>query len=263
MQSSSWMLASGKGGVGKTTIASCIALGLAMVGERVAVVDTDIGLRDMDAILGLENHIIYDICNVAEKECKLTDALIQHPKYPGLSLLPAAQFRRVKDINHDDIEKIVRKLKTRFSYVIIDCSAGIERGLGNTIDVADEIIIVTTPDDMSIRDADQTVSYLMRKNQPKPWLIVNQLLPKLIKAGEMYTADTIAQILDLSLLGAVPRDDKIIRALLTHTLPMDTHGLASASIKRIVNRMRGNFTGVPPMGVETTLKSRLRWRVRR
>lgn len=250
MMSQAWMIASGKGGVGKSTIAACLAVGLAMKGEHVAVIDTDIGLRNMDVVLGLENSIVYDICDVVEKECKLFSSLVRHPAYPNLSLLPAAQFRRAKDINREDLCKIVKKLKTRFSHVIIDCPAGIERGLLNCMNAADEVLLVTTPDDMAIRDAEQTANLLMKRHQPRPLLIVNQLAPKLIKAGEMYAADTVAGILDLKLFGAIPRDEAFYRAMLTHRLPMETKGDAQKAIFRIINRMQGNMTPVAPLGIE-------------
>lgn len=245
----SWMIASGKGGVGKSTITACLAIGLAMTGERVVIIDTDIGLRNMDAVLGLENNVVYDICDVVDKECKLFDALLKHPDYPNLSLLSAAQFRRVKAIDNTDVSKIVKKLKMHFSYVIIDCPAGLGRGLQNSFFAADETILIVTPDDMAIRDVEQTANLLMKKHQPRPHLIVNRLDPKLIKAGEMYSADVVAAILDLSLIGAIPNDPALYRALLTHRAPMEPGTISFKAIQRTVNRMLGNMTPIPPMGV--------------
>lgn len=244
-----WMIASGKGGVGKTTMAAYLAIGLSLKGERVVIVDTDIGLRNMDAILGLENNIVYDICDVAEKSCKLQEALVEHPTYPQLSLLPAAQFRRVKAINSDQLAKVIKKLKKDFSYVIIDCPAGIERGFLNSINVADDIILVTTPDDMTIRDVEQTANILMKKRQPRPYLIVNRMEPQLIKSGDMHTANIIAESLDLPLIGAVPQDTVIYKGLLSHTPPMVEEGIGKEAVMRIVSRMQGSLTPVPPMGI--------------
>jgi septum site-determining protein MinD len=249
MTGQTWIIASGKGGVGKTTLAACLAIGLAMNGERVAVIDTDIGLRDMDTILCLENNIVFNICDVADKECKLFDALVIHPDYPGLALLPAAQFRRVKDIDNDDLAKIVAKLKSRFSSIIIDCPAGIERGLSNTLNTADEIILVTTPDMLAIRDVEQTAYFFQKKHQPRPWLIINQMVPALVKSGDMYTSHTIAHILDLELLGAVPKDELLYRAVLTHISPMISNVDAHQAIMRIVHRIQGHHTPVPADGV--------------
>ncbi len=246
----SWMIASGKGGVGKSTICGCLAMGLAMKGEPVVVVDTDIGLRNMDTVLGLENNIVYDICDVTDKECKLFDALVRHPVYPNLYLLPAAQFRKVKAIDRSDLGKIIRKLKSRFSHVLVDCPAGIDRGLLNSLNATDEIIIVTTADDMAIRDAEQTANLLMKKHQPHPQLIVNRLMPNLIKAKEMYSAQTVSNILDLPLLGAIPYDEELYRSLLLHHSPLETEGMAYKAITRIVNRMQGNWVPVPPTGIE-------------
>jgi septum site-determining protein MinD len=246
----SWMIASGKGGVGKSTLCGCLAICLAKKGERVAVIDTDIGLRNMDAVLGLENNIVYDICDVADKECTLLEALVRHPAFDNLSLLPAAQFRKVKALNRESLAKIVRKLKKSFSYVLIDCPAGIDRGLSNSLNAADEVILVTTPDDMTIRDVEQTANFLMKKHQPRPYLIVNRLIPQLIKAGEMLTAPSIASLLDLQLLGAIPYDEEIYRAALTHRLPLESNSVAAKALERIADRMRGKESPIPPMGIE-------------
>ena len=237
--SQAWMIASGKGGVGKSTLAAALAVGLAKRGQKVAVVDTDIGLRNLDVMMGLEDRIVYDLVDVANKDCKLNQALVRHPQYPSLALLPAAQFCRMKAIDSKQLGKLVSKLKAAFDFVLLDCPAGVERGFLNALGAADESVLVTTPDDVAMRDAERVCAIMEEKGLPRPMLIVNRVIPELIKTGEMYTPQVVSQTLDLSLMGAVPQDPAVYRMLLKHQTLMEISCPAEKAVERIVSRLMG------------------------
>lgn len=243
-----WLIASGKGGVGKSMVTACLAVALSRMGQRTVVVDADIGLRDQDAILGLENRVVYDVLDVIGKGCTLSQALIQHSLYENLNLLPASQFARVKNLDPKGFRKVIAQLKERFDHVLIDCPAGVERGLRGVVDSADEVLLITTPDDVCMRDVEKTASVLAAKKAPRPWLIVNRLMPELVAAGEMYSAQVVAQTLDLQLMGEVPQDDMIYRALLKHISPMEVDCEGRRALERIAKRMTGRQVALPEYG---------------
>ena len=196
-----WLVLSGKGGVGKSTIAAALGCALADAGQKVCVVDADIGLRDQDAILGVADRVVYDVVDVADRSCGLSQALIPVESHPGLSLLPAAQFARVRDLEPKALRKIVRRLKDRMDTILIDCPAGIERGVRGAMQCEpDEALLIATPDDVCIRNAERTAG-LLRDREIPVRLIVNRLQPELILDGTMYSASTVAQTLELPLLG--------------------------------------------------------------
>ena len=204
------VITSGKGGVGKTTSAANLGTALTMMGKKVALVDTDIGLRNLDVVMGLENRIVYDIVDVVEENCKLKQALIKDRRYEGLFLLPAAQTRDKNSVNEEQMKKICEDLKLEFDYVIIDCPAGIEQGFKNAIAGADRAIVVTTPEVSAVRDADRIVGLLESSNLPKPQLILNRIRTKMVRKGEMMDADDIVELLSVKLVGAIPDDDNVI-----------------------------------------------------
>ncbi|MBQ8654254.1 MAG: septum site-determining protein MinD [Clostridia bacterium] len=244
-----WLVASGKGGVGKSTVVSALAQALARQGMRTCVVDGDIGLRDQDALLGLENRIVYDLVDVSNKECRLTQALISPLEQPNLSLLPASQFARAKELDPKAFRRIIAELKKQFDHVIIDGPAGIERGLRGILTAEyDETLIVCTPDDVCIRNAERAVFTMESKKLPRPAVIVNRLVPDLIEAGEMYAAQVVAQTLDLPLMGEIPEDQTVYRALITHVPLMDTDCEAQRALARIAQRMKGENAPLPDYG---------------
>ncbi len=182
----SFCIASGKGGVGKSTLAANLGAALARSGKSVVIVDADIGLRAQDALLSMENHVVYDLMDVALKECPLEQAVLPHPSITGLSLLPASQFARVRSLEPKRLKKILDLLRMDHDFVILDCPAGVERGLRNVLNAGvDETILLATPDDISIRDAERVVHILDSKQLPRPRLIVNRLDSHLIRKGEM------------------------------------------------------------------------------
>lgn len=244
-----WLIASGKGGVGKSTIASCLGIGLARSGKRVCIVDADIGLRDQDALLGLENRIFFDLVDVAKKDCLLAQALISPEETPGLSLLPASQFARVKDLDAAAFRSILVELKGIFDHILIDCPAGIERGLRHLLnEELTHALLVCTPDDVCIRNAERVIALLQAKQMPYPQVIVNRLHADLIRAGEMYSARTVAERLNIPLFGELPDDRELSRAMLRHMSPMDVRCEAQQALQRIVSRMDGIETPLAGYG---------------
>ncbi len=178
-------ITSGKGGVGKTTTAANLGTGLAMRGKKVAIVDSDIGLRNLDAVLGLENRIVYDLVDVVEGQCRLRQALIKDKRLPELYLLPAAQTRDKNAVNSIQMEQLCQQLRREFDFVLIDSPAGIEQGFRNAIVGADEIIIVANPEMASVRDADRIIGLVEAAGKPEPRLVLNRLRPEMIRRGDM------------------------------------------------------------------------------
>ncbi len=204
------VITSGKGGVGKTTTTANIGTGLAMLGYKVVVVDTDIGLRNLDVVMGLENRIVYDIVDVIEGTCRLKQGLIKDKRFEGLFLLPAAQTRDKTAIKPEQMLELVGKLKEEFDYIIIDSPAGIEQGFKNSIAGADEAYIVTTPEVSAVRDADRVIGILEANGLHEPKLIVNRIRYEMVKKGDMMNVEDIVDILAIDLLGIIPDDESIV-----------------------------------------------------
>ena len=245
----SFCIASGKGGVGKSTLAANLGAALARSGKSVVIVDADIGLRAQDALLSMENHVVYDLMDVALKECPLEQAVLPHPSITGLSLLPASQFARVRSLEPKRLKKILDSLRMDHDFVILDCPAGVERGLRNVLNAGvDVTILLATPDDISIRDAERVVHILDSKQLPRPRLIVNRLDSHLIRKGEMYPARTVADTLDLELIGEIPEDQAVYRSELRHSLFVDFDCEARRALLRIAARLCGESVPFPVYG---------------
>ena len=204
------VVTSGKGGVGKTTTSANLGVALAQKGNKVVVVDADIGLRNLDVILGLENRIVYDLVHVVEGECRLKQALIKDKRNPNLFLLPAAQTRDKNAINPDQMRELVAQLKEDHDFVIVDCPAGIEQGFRNSIAGADRAIIVTTPEVSAIRDADRIIGLVEAAELPEPRLVINRFRAKMVERGDMMNKDDIMEILAIPLVGIVPDHEEVI-----------------------------------------------------
>jgi len=204
------VITSGKGGVGKTTTTANLGAAIAQFGKKVALVDTDIGLRNLDVVMGLENRIVYDIVDVVEEKCKLRQALIKDKRYEELFLLPAAQTRDKSAINEEQMKELSNKLKEEFDFIIIDCPAGIEQGFKNAIAGADRALVVTTAEISAIRDADRIIGLLEAEEIKNPELVVNRLRPSMVKKGEMMDVEDIVDLLSIDLVGVVPDDEYII-----------------------------------------------------
>ena len=204
------VITSGKGGVGKTTTTANLGASLAEARKKVVLVDTDIGLRNLDVVMGLENRIVYDLVDVVEEKCKLRQALIKDKRFDELFLLPAAQTRDKNAINEEQMKELTNKLKEEFDYVLIDCPAGIEQGFKNAVAGADRAIVVTTAEISAIRDADRIIGLLESAEIKNPELIVNRLRPAMVKKGEMMDVEDIVDLLSIDLIGVVPDDEYII-----------------------------------------------------
>lgn len=204
------VITSGKGGVGKTTTTANIGTGLAQLGKRVALIDTDIGLRNLDVVLGLENRIVYNLVDVVEGTCRYRQALIKDKNYPNLYLLPSAQIKDKTAVTPMQMIKLVDELKYDFDYILLDSPAGIEQGFQNAIAAADKALIVTTPEVSAIRDADRIIGLLEAKGISDMHLIVNRIRMDMVKRGEMMSIEDVVEILAVDLIGAIPDDENIV-----------------------------------------------------
>jgi septum site-determining protein MinD len=234
------VITSGKGGVGKTTTTANIGTGLAFAGQKVVLVDTDIGLRNLDVVMGLENRIVYDLVDVVEGFCRLKQALIKDKRFDGLFLLPAAQTRDKTSVNPQQMMKLCQELKEEFDFVLIDCPAGIEQGFKNAIAGADKAIVITTPEVSAVRDADRIIGLLEANEIRDPKLIINRLRFDMVKRGDMMSIDDIIDILAVGLIGVVPDDEKIvISSNRGEPVISDEKSLAGLAYRNIVKRMKG------------------------
>ena len=206
------VITSGKGGVGKTTTTANVGTGLAKMGYNVVLIDTDIGLRNLDVVMGLENRIVYNLVDVVEGNCRIKQALIKDKKYPNLFLLPSAQTRDKTSVSPEQMKKLTEELREEFDYIILDCPAGIEQGFKNAIAGADRAIIVTTPEVSAIRDADRIIGLLEANEIAKMDLIINRIRMDMVKRGDMMSKEDVVDILAIDLLGIVPDDEIIVIA---------------------------------------------------
>jgi len=233
-------ITSGKGGVGKTTATANIGVALARRGQRVVCLDADIGLRNLDVVMGLENRIVYDLVDVVEGNAKLRSALIKDKRMPELQLLPAAQTRMKSAVSEDQMKALCEDLRKEFDFVLIDSPAGIEGGFKNSIAPADKVIVVVTPEVSSVRDADRVIGLVEAYGKPAPRLIINRLRPEMVRRGDMLDTSDVLEILAIELIGIVPEDEKIITSTNKgQPVALEDHSEAGAAFMRIAARLLG------------------------
>ena len=249
------VITSGKGGVGKTTTSANIGTALALQGKRVCLVDTDIGLRNLDVVMGLENRIIYHLVDVIEGKCKVHQALIKDKRFDDLLyLLPAAQTLDKTSILPEQMKKLITELKQDYDYVIIDCPAGIEHGYKNAVAGADKAIVVTTPEQSAVRDADRIIGLLEKEENIEPAkLIINRIRNNLVQTGGMMEVEDVTSHLSIELLGIVADDDAVIRAS-NHGEPvaLNPNSKASIAYRNIARRILGE--SIPLQSLEADEK---------
>ena len=203
-------ITSGKGGVGKTTATANLGVALGLSGQRVVVIDADIGLRNLDVVMGLENRIVYDIVDVTEGYCRLRQALIRDKRVEELYLMPAAQTRDKTAVSPEDMIELCDQMRDEFDFILIDSPAGIEQGFRNAIAPADKVVIVTTPEVSAVRDADRIIGLIEAEEKGPASLIINRLRPEMVRYGNMLTTEDVVEILAIDLIGIVPEDKAII-----------------------------------------------------
>lgn len=243
------VITSGKGGVGKTTTTANIGTGLALSGKKVALVDADIGLRNLDVVMGLENRIVYDIIDVVEGNCRLKQALIKDKGYKDLFLLPAAQTRDKDSVSPEQMQKLCNSLREEFDYIVIDCPAGIEQGFKNAIAGADRAIVITTPEVSAVRDADRIIGLLEANELRNPMLVLNRIKMDMVKRGDMMNLEDVLEILAIDVLGVVPDDESIIISTNKgEPAVSDENSKAGQAFRNITRRVLGE--DIPLMSLE-------------
>ncbi len=249
------VIVSGKGGVGKTTSTANIGTALALQGKRVCLLDMDIGLRNLDVVLGLENRIIYDIVDVVEGRAKLHQAIIKDKRFDDLLyLLPAAQNADKNSLNEAQMIELVSELKKDYDYVLIDCPAGIEQGFRNSVAAADEAILITTPEISAIRDADRIIGLIEQMDMDGPRLVINRIRKKMMQNGEIMDVDEITRHLSIELLGIILEDDNVVRSSNKgNPVVLDPDLTASKGYRNIARRILGET--VPLMSLKEKKKT--------
>jgi septum site-determining protein MinD len=233
-------ITSGKGGVGKTTTTANLAVALALSGQKVVCIDGDIGLRNLDVVLGLENRIVYDLVDVVEGRCRIRQAMIRDKRVPELYLIPAAQTRDKSAVSPSDMIRVCDELRNEVDWILIDSPAGIERGFRNAIAPAEIVLVVTNPEVSAVRDADRIVGLVEAEEKGPARLIINRLKPELVKRGEMLTADDVLELLAIELIGIIPDDENVIISTNRgQPVAMDVKTKAGQAFHNISRRLKG------------------------
>jgi septum site-determining protein MinD len=244
-------ITSGKGGVGKTTATANLSTALALMGQRVVAIDADIGLRNLDVVMGLENRIVYDLVHVIEGACRLRQAMIKDKRLEGLYLIPAAQSRDKSAVSPQDMIDICEQLRPDFDFILVDSPAGIEQGFKNAVAPANQVLIVTTPEVSAVRDADRIIGLVEADEKGPARLILNRLRPDMVHRGDMLDTNDVIDVLAIDLLGIVPDDESIIVST-NRGVPvvMENNSRAGQAFRNIAGRLLGQE--VPFMELESS-----------
>jgi septum site-determining protein MinD len=233
-------ITSGKGGVGKTTTTANLAVALAEDGFKVVCIDGDIGLRNLDVVLGLENRIVYDLVDIVENRCRIRQAMIRDKRLEELYLIPAAQTRDKSAVSPSDMIRVCDELRSEVDYIIIDSPAGIERGFRNTIAPADLILVVTNPEVSAVRDADRIIGLVEAEEKGPPKLIINRVNPGLTKRGDMLTPEDVVELLAIELIGVIPDDENVVISTNRgQPVALDPKSKTGQAFKNIAKRLQG------------------------
>jgi septum site-determining protein MinD len=245
-------ITSGKGGVGKTTATANLSAALALQGQRVVAIDADIGLRNLDVVMGLENRIVYDLVHVVEGTCRLRQAMIKDKRLEGLYLIPAAQSRDKTAVSPEDMVEVCQQLRSDFDFILIDSPAGIEQGFKNAVAPADQVLIVTTPEVSAVRDADRIIGLVEAGEKGPARLIINRLRADMVQRGDMLDTNDVIDVLAIDLLGVVPDDESIIVST-NRGVPavMENNSRAGQAFRNIAGRLLGQ--DIPMMDMEATI----------
>ena len=252
------VITSGKGGVGKTTTTANIGAGLAVLGKKVLVIDTDLGLRNLDVVMGLENRIIYNLVDVIEGSCRLKQALIRDSRFASLYLLPSAQTKDKSAVSPEQMRKLVDEIREDYDYILIDCPAGIEQGFKNAISAADSAIVVTTPEVSAIRDADRIIGLLETQGIRSVRLLINKLRIDMVRRGDMMSVEDVTEILAVDLVGVVPDDEQVVIATNQGEPCVGDSSLAGQAYMNICRRVMGEEVPFLDLKVKTSFFDRLK-----
>ena len=251
-------ITSGKGGVGKTTATANIAAALASAGKKVVCIDADIGLRNLDVVLGLENRIVYDLVDVVEGRCRLRQAMIRDKRLPELYLIPAAQTRDKSAVSPSDMVKLANELREDHDYILVDSPAGIERGFRNSIAPADKVIIITNPEVSAVRDADRIIGLVEAEEKGPAQLIINRLNAGMVERGDMLAAEDVLELLAIELIGVVPEDEEVIVGTNRGTpVALESKSKAGQAFRNIAQRIQGETVPFLDLGQETGFFDRI------
>jgi septum site-determining protein MinD len=250
------VISSGKGGVGQTTATASIGAALALEGKKVAVVDMDIGLRNLDVVMGLENRIVFNIVDLARGRCKVKQAAIKDRRIENLFLIPASQSDNKDALAPQDMSRISKELRKSFDFILMDCPAGIERGFENAVAAADEAVVVCTPEVSSIRDADRVIGLLFSKEIP-PKLLINRIVPDMVERGDMLSHQDVVDVLSIDLVGLVEADDQVVVSTNSGSpIVMQKDSKAGQAFKRVALRLNGQ----PDLPIEVPGVSKSFWK---
>jgi septum site-determining protein MinD len=251
-------ITSGKGGVGKTTATANIGAALAKLGKNVVCLDADIGLRNLDVVLGLENRIVYDLVDVVEGRCRLRQAMIKDKQLPNLFLIPAAQTRDKSAVSPSDMIRVCDELREEADFIVIDSPAGIERGFRNAIAGADLVVVLTNPEVSAVRDADRIIGLIEAEEKGPGKLVINRINPQMVQRGDMLAAEDVIDLLAIDLLGLVPEDESVLVSS-NRGIPVVLDGKSKAGVafSNIARRLSGEEVPFMEIGPETGFLNRL------